>query len=101
MNVDSNENNKGLVSYNTWYRTSALKKHVLDKHVEEYKRWGYRDYLEIHVSFLKVQPTTTKSDRKNLGIKMYPNVSQSINKQKKSTLCWKHCPLLTNVFNLI
>jgi hypothetical protein len=40
MNVDSNGKNKGLVSYNTRYGTSALKKHVIDKHVKEYKRWG-------------------------------------------------------------
>jgi hypothetical protein len=40
VNVDSNRKNKGLVSYNTWYGTIALKKHVTDKHVEEYRRWG-------------------------------------------------------------
>jgi hypothetical protein len=40
VNVDSNGKNKGLVSYNTRYGTSALKKHVTDKHVEEYRRWG-------------------------------------------------------------
>jgi hypothetical protein len=38
--VNSNGKNKGLVSYNTWYGTSALKKHVTDKHVKEYRRWG-------------------------------------------------------------
>jgi hypothetical protein len=26
VNVDSNEKNKGLISYNTWYGTSALTK---------------------------------------------------------------------------
>jgi hypothetical protein len=40
VNVDSNGKNRGLVSYNTRYGTSALKKHVTDKHVEEYRRWG-------------------------------------------------------------
>jgi hypothetical protein len=40
MNVDSNRKNKGLVSYNTWYGTSALKKHVTNKHVKKYRRWG-------------------------------------------------------------
>jgi hypothetical protein len=40
VNVDSNGKNKGLVSYNTRYGTSALKKHVTNKHVEEYRRWG-------------------------------------------------------------
>ncbi len=40
VNVDSNEKNKGLISYNTWYGTSALKKHIADKHVEEYRRWS-------------------------------------------------------------
>jgi hypothetical protein len=40
MNVDSNWKNKGLVSYNTLYGTSALKKHVTGKHIEKYRRWG-------------------------------------------------------------
>jgi hypothetical protein len=40
VNVDSNRKNKRLVSYNTRYGTSALKKHVIDKHVKEYRRWG-------------------------------------------------------------
>jgi hypothetical protein len=40
VNVDSNRNNKGLVSYNTRHGTSALKKHVTDKHVKKYRRWG-------------------------------------------------------------
>jgi hypothetical protein len=40
VNVDSNRKNKGLISYNTWYGTSALKKHITDKHVEEYRRWS-------------------------------------------------------------
>jgi hypothetical protein len=39
VNVDSN-GNKVLVSYNTQYGTSVLKKHVTNKHVEEYRRWG-------------------------------------------------------------
>jgi hypothetical protein len=40
VNVDSNGKNKGLVNYNTQYGTSDLKKHVTDKHVKEYRRWG-------------------------------------------------------------
>ncbi len=40
LNVDFNGKNKGLVSYNTQYGTSVLKKHVTNKHVEEYRRWG-------------------------------------------------------------
>jgi len=40
LNVDFNGKNKGLVSYNTQYGTSVLKKHVTDKHVEKYRRWG-------------------------------------------------------------
>jgi len=40
MNVDSNGKNKGLVSYNTWYGTSVLKKYVTNKHVKEYRRRG-------------------------------------------------------------